>query len=46
MERIHKKLELPSFGRGGERRRVLLIGEVRELHILYYVLLCIYREDI
>ena len=37
LTRIHKKLGVTLFGRGGERRRVLLIGEVRELHIYIYI---------
>ena len=45
MERIHKKLGVTLFGRGGERRRVLLIGEVRELHI-YVLSIHVYIERI
>ena len=33
MERIHKKLEVPSFGRWGERKWVLLNGEPCDFHM-------------
>ena len=33
MERIHKKLGVTLFGRGGERKWVLLFGEPPDFHI-------------
>ena len=35
MKRIHKKLRVTSFGRGGGAKRVLFEDEAMELHILH-----------
>ena len=39
MERIHKKLGVTLFGRGGERKWVLFNGEPCDFHIV-----CIYED--